>query len=254
MADSVLVDVQDGVGIITLNRPEAKNALNLDVATRVADAVDRFEADDSVVAMVLTGAGGSFCSGMDLKAFTRGERPSIPGRGLCGITEQSPDKPLIAAVEGYALAGGCEMALACDIIVAAKTAKFGIPEVRRGLVAAAGGVLKLAKTMPYGAAMELALTGDFIDAQRAHELGIVTRVAEDGEAMSDALALAKRIAKNAPLAVKASKQLVAGSVKWTDKDLLAWQAKLLAPVMTSEDAIEGATAFAEKREPAWKGR
>lgn len=254
MADSVLVEIQDGVGIITLNRPEAKNALNLDVATRFAAAIDGFEADDSIVAMVITGAGGTFCSGMDLKAFTRGERPAIPGRGLCGITEQPPDKPLIAAVEGYALAGGCELALACDIIVAARTATFGIPEVRRGLVAAAGGVLKLAKTMPYGAAMELALTGDFIGAERAKELGIVTRVAEDGEALNDALTLAKRIAKNAPQAVKASKQLVSGSVKWTDKDLLAWQAELLEPIRNSEDAIEGATAFAEKREPVWKGR
>ena len=254
MSESVLVDVSDGVGVITLNRPEAKNALNLDVATRVAAAVDKFEADDSVVAIIITGAGNTFCAGMDLKAFTRGERPSIEGRGLAGITEAPPQKPLIAAVEGYALAGGCELALAADIIVAAKTAFFGIPEVTRGLVAAAGGVLRLAKTMPYGAAMELALTGDRITAERAAELGIVTRITEDGKALEGALALAKRIAQNAPLAVKISKQLVARSINWTDKELIDWQKDVLAPIMSSEDAIEGATAFAEKRAPVWKGR
>lgn len=254
MSESVLVEVSDGVGVITLNRPEAKNALNLDVATRVAAAVDKFEADDSVVAIIITGAGNTFCAGMDLKAFTRGERPSIEGRGLAGITEAPPQKPLIAAVEGYALAGGCELALAADIIVAAKTAFFGIPEVTRGLVAAAGGVLRLAKTMPYGAAMELALTGDRITAERAAELGIVTRITEDGKALEGALALAKRIAQNAPLAVKISKQLVARSINWTDKELIDWQKDVLAPIMSSEDAIEGATAFAEKRAPVWKGR
>ncbi|WP_134322026.1 crotonase/enoyl-CoA hydratase family protein [Cumulibacter soli] len=254
MSDVVKTEITDGVGIVTINRPEAKNAVNLAVAQGVAAAVDAFEADDAVVAIVVTGAGGTFCSGMDLKAFTRGERPSIPGRGFCGLSEHVVDKPLIAAVEGYALAGGCELALATDIIVAAKTAKLGIPEVKRGLVAAGGGVLKLAKTMPYGAAMELALTGDFLDAERAQELGVVTRVTEDGKALEGALELAKRIAANGPLAVKASKELVSRSIKWIDKDLLALQAEVIDPVFKSEDAIEGATAFAEKRAPQWKGR
>jgi enoyl-CoA hydratase len=249
----VKVDITDGVGVITINRPEAKNAVNLEVAEGVAAAVDKLEADDSVVALIITGAGGTFCSGMDLKAFAQGKRPSIPGRGFAGVTEAEIAKPLIAAVEGYALAGGCELALAADIIVAAKTAQFGIPEVKRGLVAAAGGVLKLAKTMPYGAAMELALTGDFIPAERAQQLGLVTRIAEEGKALDEALALAKKIATNGPLAVKASKQLVSGSIKWMDKDLLAWQAGIIDPVFKSSDAIEGATAFAEKRAPKWTG-
>lgn len=254
MTDVVKTEITDGVGIVTLNRPEAKNAVNLAVAEGVAAAVDRFEADDNVVAIVITGAGGTFCSGMDLKAFTRGERPSIEGRGFAGLSEHEVDKPLIAAVEGYALAGGCELALATDIIVAAKTAKLGIPEVKRGLVAAGGGVLKLAKTMPYGAAMELALTGDFLDAERAQQLGLVTRVTEEGKALEGALELAKRIAANGPLAVKASKQLVSRSIKWIDKELLELQREVIDPVFKSEDATEGATAFAEKRAPQWKGR
>ncbi|GAB3293739.1 crotonase/enoyl-CoA hydratase family protein [Epidermidibacterium keratini] len=254
MTDLVKVDVQDGVGVITLNRPEAKNAVNLEVAQGVADAVDKLEADNSVVALIITGAGGTFCSGMDLKAFARGERPSIPGRGFAGLTEYQLSKPLIAAVEGYALAGGCELALASDIIVAAQTAQFGIPEVKRGLVAAAGGVLKLAKTMPYGAAMELALTGDFIKAERARELGLVTQVTDEGKALDGALELAKRIAQNGPLAVKASKELVSMSIKWVDKDLLEAQKAIIDPVFKSKDAIEGATAFAEKRSPNWTGK
>lgn len=254
MSDVVKVEITDGVGVITIDRPEAKNAVNLAVAEGVAAAVDQLEADDSVVALIITGAGGTFCSGMDLKAFAKGERPSVPGRGFAGLTSHEIAKPLIAAVEGYALAGGCELALAADIIVAARTAQFGIPEVKRGLVAAAGGVLKLAKTMPYGAAMELALTGDFIKAERAQELGLVTRLADDGKALDEAMELAKKIAQNGPLAVKASKQLVSGSIKWIDKELLDWQDQITAPIFASSDAIEGATAFAEKRAPKWQGR
>lgn len=254
MSDAVLTEVQGGVLIVTINRPEAKNAVNKAVAVGVAAAMDRLDSSDDLQVGVLTGAGGTFCAGMDLKAFVTGEMPMIEGRGFAGLVEQPPKKPLIAAVEGYALAGGCELALASDLIVAANNSKFGVPEVKRGLAAAAGGLMRLPQQIPYRIAMEAALTGDFFDAQRAYDLGLINRVAEPGKALETALELAKTIAANGPLAVKVSKQVVQESSDWSQADMWDKQQEIVNPVFSSEDAIEGATAFAEKRAPNWKGK
>ena len=254
MAEPVLTEVTDGVGVLTLNRPEAKNAVDLATTQALAAAVDEFEARADVAVLVLTGAGGTFCAGMDLKAFARGERPRIEGRGFAGLTEAPPAKPLIAAVEGWALAGGCELALTADLIVAARDARFGIPEVKRGLFAAGGGVLRLAKALPYQRAMEKALTGDPLPAEEAHRFGLVNVLTEPGGALAGARELAARITVNGPLAVRASKQLVAGSVGWTDRAALDAQQELADRVFASADALEGARAFAEKRDPVWRAR
>ena len=249
----VLTEFADGVAVFTLNRPEAKNAVNLEVSEALAAAIDEFEARPDLTIGILTGAGGTFCAGMDLKAFARGEKPSIPGRGFGGITEAPPSKPLIAAVEGWALAGGCELALSADLIVASREAKFGIPEVKRGLAAAAGGLLRLPKILPYPLAMELAITGDPLTAEVAHQHGLVNRVTEPGEALTVAKELAARVAANGPLAVKATKQVVAMAANYTDPDAFVAQRKFIDPVVASSDAKEGARAFAEKRAPVWKG-
>jgi len=249
----VLTEVRGPVLIITLNRPEAKNAANLALAQGVAAAIDRLDADDALTVGIITGAGGTFCSGMDLKGFLKGERPSIPGRGFAGLTEAPPKKPLIAAVDGYALAGGMEIALSCDMIVANRKAKFGIPEVKRGLAAAAGGLIRMPRQMPFRVAMEFALTGEFFGADRAYELGIINRVT-DGPALDAALELAAAIGANGPLAVKASKQVIVESRFWPEDQMWNKQQEIVAPVFASEDAREGAAAFAEKRAPNWKGK
>ncbi|MEP5936721.1 MAG: crotonase/enoyl-CoA hydratase family protein [Erythrobacter sp.] len=253
MSEEFLTEVRDGVLIVTINRPEAKNAMTKAAAEGIAAAMDRLDADDDLRVGVLTGAGGTFCSGMDLKGFLRGERPSVEGRGFGGVVEAPPKKPLIAAVEGYALAGGLELMIACDLVVAHKDAKFGIPEAKRGLVAAAGGVMMLPDQIPERIAMELALTGDFIGADRAYELGLINHVT-DGSALDGALELAAKIAANGPLAVRISKAVMKESRGWAMEDRYRNQGKLIAPVFTSEDAREGATAFAEKRAPNWKGK
>jgi enoyl-CoA hydratase len=250
----VLVETSEGIMTITLNRPKARNAVNKAVAIGVAEAVDQLEADDSLRAAILTGAGGTFCSGMDLKAFVSGETPVVEGRGFGGLCEYTAAKPIIAAVEGYALAGGFELAISCDLIVAASDSQFGIPEVKRGLAAGAGGLAKLPKQIPPRIAMELALTGDFISAARAYELGLINRVVDSGEAVAAATALAQSIAANGPLAVAASKAVVDRAPDWNSAEMFAEQMKIIQPVFTSEDAIEGATAFAEKRAPQWKGK
>jgi enoyl-CoA hydratase/carnithine racemase len=248
----VLVEQRDRILIITINRPKAKNAINAAVSKRLADAVDRLDGEPDISVAILTGAGGTFCAGMDLKAFARGENVVVAGRGL-GFTERPPTKPLIAAVEGYALAGGTELALATDLIVASRDSAFGIPEVKRGLVAGGGGLLRLPHRIPSAIAMELALTGDNLTAERAHALGLVNVLAEPGKALDAAVALAEKITANGPLAVAATKRIIVESRGWSPETMFAEQAKILMPVFASNDAKEGAIAFAEKRPPRWTG-
>jgi enoyl-CoA hydratase len=252
--EAVLTEERDGVLIVTLNRPRAKNAVNGAVARGVAAAMDTLDSRDDLRVGVLTGAGGTFCAGMDLKGFLTGENPQEGGRGFGGVAAKPPRTPLIAAVEGWALAGGCEIVLSCDLVVAAEDAKFGIPEVKRGLVAAAGGVFRLPKRLPYHVAMELILTGEPILAPQAKEYGLVNRLTPSGGALEGALELAAQVAANGPLALAASKEMVRSSAGWTEEEAWAAQQELVYPVMASEDAREGATAFAEKRPPVWKGR
>ncbi|MFL0535394.1 crotonase/enoyl-CoA hydratase family protein [Micrococcus luteus] len=252
--EPLLTQIRGAVLVITLNRPQAKNAATLRMAELMAQALDRYEADDSLRAAVLTGAGGTFCAGMDLKAFVRGERPRVEGRGFLALTERPPSKPLIAAVEGHALAGGFETMLACDLVVAGRGARFGLPEVKRGLVAAAGGLMKLPRLTHRAVAMEMILTGDSYDAEFGLANGFVNRVVEDGQALDSALELAERIAANGPLALRASKRVIAESPEWPLREQFQWQREIVEPVFSSEDAEEGAKAFAEKRRPVWQGR
>ena len=254
MSDEVLVERRGAVQVIVINRPQARNALNLAVATGIRDAVDELDADGELRAGVLTGAGGTFSAGMDLKAFLRGERPSFPGRGLCGITQTPPRKPLIGAAEGWALAGGFELVLACDLVVASTSARFGVPEVTRSLVAAAGGALLLPQRIPRAIALEMLLTGDPIDAERAAEVGLINRLVDDGQATDIAVELAMRIAANGPLALIATKQIAAGGADRDGAEKWEKATALMAPVFGSQDAQEGARAFAEKRPPVWKGQ
>ena len=254
MEDPVLVEHRDGITIITINRPQAKNAVNRAVTLGIAAAVDELEARPEQVLGILTGAGGTFCAGMDLKAFVAGENVSLPVGGLGGICRRPPGKPLIAAVVGWALAGGCEIALACDLIVAANDAKFGIPEVKRGLVAGAGGLLRLPRRLPQAIAMELALTGDAMEAVDAHRYGLVNALTPPGGALAGALALAARISGNAPLAVAPSREILTRATDWTMEQGFIEQEVIYAPVIASADARDSALAFAEKRPPIWQGR
>src|SRR5437763_2710185 len=251
---AVITDRRGRVLVITINRPDQRNAVNGAVAHGIAAALDELDADSELTLGVLTGAGKGFCAGMDLKAFVAGERPWAADRGFAGNAQRSADKPLIAAIEGFAVAGGLEVALACDLIVASRGARLGIPEVKRSLVAAGGGLLRLPRMLPRNIAMELALTGDPIDAERAFELGLVNRLADPGRAVEVALELAETIAANGPLALAATKRILVESADWPDAEFFARQGEIVGPVMTSEDAREGATAFAEKRPPVWKGR
>jgi enoyl-CoA hydratase len=253
-APAVLTERRGSVLIITLNRPQVRNAVNTALAEGVAEALESLDADDTLSAGIVTGAGGFFCAGMDLGAFAKGESPWVEGRGFGGITQRAADKPLIAAIEGFAVAGGLEIALGCDLIVAAKGAKLGIPEAKRSLVAAGGGLLRLPKRMPYHVVMELALTGDPLPAERFHEFGVVNRLADPGTALDVALELAATLAKNGPLALIASKKIIERQFDWSAEEMWARQGEIAGPVMTSEDAREGATAFKEKRSPVWKAR
>jgi enoyl-CoA hydratase len=250
----VLVERRDSTLLITIDRPGVKNALDLAVAEGIAAALDELDADSTLKIGVLTGAGGNFSSGMDLKAFAAGQKPVIPGRGLAGFAEAPPAKPLIAAVEGYALAGGFEVALACDLIVASREAVFGLPEVRRGLLAAGGGLVRLPRLLPPRVAAEIILTGEFVTAERMAEHGVVSRLTDPGSAVEAALELAAKIAANAPLAVAGARRMLQLAPDLDEAALWEEQRKLNAEVGSSEDALEGARAFAEKRPPEWKGR
>jgi enoyl-CoA hydratase/crotonobetainyl-CoA hydratase len=255
VSDELLVDVDDGVMVLTINRPHRRNALDLPTAEALAAALDELDARTDVRVGVLTGAGGSFCAGMDLKAYAEtGQRPITESRGGLGIVKRPPVKPMVAAVEGSVLGGGFEVALCCDLIVAAEDAVFGLPEVKRGLVAAAGGAMRLAQRLPYHLALEILLTGEPLSAARALELGLVNRLVPGGQVLDQARELAQAIARNAPLAVAATKRLAVEAPGWPVDEAFTRQEQMLQPVRDSEDAREGARAFSEKRPPVWKGK
>jgi enoyl-CoA hydratase len=252
--EPVLQERRGNVLLITLNRPEVRNAVNAALAAGLAGALEELDGDPELSVGVLTGTGGFFSAGMDLGAFVKGESAWFGDRGFAGITQRASRKPLIAAIEGFALAGGMEIALACDLIVAARGARMGVPEVKRSLVAAGGALLRMPRRMPYHVVMELALTGDPLPAERFHELGLVNRLVEPGTAVEEALALAEAIARNAPLALMATKQILQEQFDWQSTEMWERQGAISGPVFASEDAKEGSAAFKEKREPVWKGR
>jgi enoyl-CoA hydratase len=252
---ALLTEDRDGVLLITLNRPAVRNAVNLEMAEAMAAALDRLDSSPELRVGVIVGAGPAFSSGMDLKAFAEsGARPWAGGRGFAGIVERPATKPLVAGVEGFAVAGGLEIALACDLLVAASDSRFGLPEVKRGLVAAGGGLLRLPARLPAAVASELALTGDLIDAPRAYELGLANRLCPPGEALPQALALADQVAANAPLALTATKRILTSGRNLAPNQFWPWQRDIIDPVFASEDAAEGALAFTENRRPVWRGR
>jgi enoyl-CoA hydratase len=250
----VLVERHDGVLTITINRPAQKNAVNHQVAVELASALDLLDADRELAVGVLTGAGGTFCAGMDLKAFAQGEVPVLRGRGFGGLTRAVVRKPLVAAVEGWALGGGFELALACDLIVAAEDARFGAPEVKRGLVASEGGLIRLPRRVPYHVALRALLTGEPLTAAEARQHGLVTQVTAPGAARDTARELAGRIATNAPLALAAAKEILRTTQGLNDQDAFVRQDEIVARLVESDDAHEGARAFAERRAPVWHGR
>lgn len=247
------VEERGRVLVMTMDRPEARNAMSRAMAHEIAEALDLLDSRNDLAVGVITGAGGTFCAGMDLKGFSRGERPVVDGRGFAGLVKKPPLTPLIAAVEGYALAGGFEIVLSCDLVVASSAAKFGLPEVKRGLTAAAGGLHRLQRRIPYHLAMELVLTGRLWDAADAADVRLVSRLVDPGHALEAALTLADEIAANAPLALKASKQVIIRSEDWPLDERFDRQEEFVDPVRMSADAQEGARAFLEKRSPQWAG-
>lgn len=239
---------------ITLNRPNSRNSINRELGIGLSRALDQLESDERLLVGVLTGAGKGFSSGADLKAVLAGEDPLIGASGFAGIAERALTKPLIVAIEGFALAGGLEVALACDILVASRGAILGLPEPKRGLVASGGGVLRLALRLPHHVAMELALTGEPISAERAYDLGLVSQLTDPGAALPTALALARKIAANAPMAVAATKAIITNAASWPPEVAFARQRELAHRANTSVDTAEGALAFLEKRAAVWSGR
>jgi enoyl-CoA hydratase len=252
--DVVLFSATDGVATVTINRPESKNAVNRAVSEAMAEAFDELDRRDDLQVGILAGSGNTFCAGMDLKAFAAGEVVRVPGRGFGGLTERPPVKPLIAAVEGWALAGGFELLLACDLVVAGRGSKFGLPEVKRGLVARAGGLVRLPRRVPKSLAVQMLLTGDPISAERAREAGLVNELTEDGGALDGALRMAQTISRNAPMALAACKAFVEAAEDWSITEAFTKQGVYTDAVFNSEDAKEGAVAFAEKRPPHWNNR
>ncbi len=254
MAEEILRERRGHVEILTINRPAARNAINRATAIALSDALDDCETNDDVWVVVLTGADDkAFSAGMDLKAFAAGEFP-ITEKGFAGITQRDFPKPIIAAANGSALAGGFEILISCDMVVAAEHAKFGIPEASRGLIAGGGGLIRLPKRIPLAVAYEMALTADPIDAERAYELGLVNRVVPGDRVVDEAVALAERIAKNAPMAVRTSKDVMKRSRELSEDESWTLNADAFGMIGQSADALEGAIAFAEKREPNWQGK
>ncbi|WP_327009834.1 crotonase/enoyl-CoA hydratase family protein [Dactylosporangium sp. NBC_01737] len=253
-APAVLLERRGHVAIVTVNRPHRRNAINRTTADALAETFTALDADMSVRAIVFTGAGGTFSAGMDLRDFPVQGRPSVPGRGFAGFVQAPPRVPVVAAVEGWALGGGFEMVLACDLVVAANDARFGLPEVTRGLAARGGGAFRLPRRLPYALATELILTGEPIDAGRAAGCGLVNRLTPPGGALEAAVQLAQTVAANAPLAVTASVQVLRRSADWADDEAFTRQDEWFDPVFASADAAEGSRAFAERRVPLWAGR
>lgn len=250
-----LLVVDDGpVRTITFNRPEVRNAIDQATATALACALDELDADPELAVGVITAVGGHFCAGMDLRAFLETGIPMTEGRGFGGITARAADKPLIAAVEGYALGGGFEIALACDIIVASRSARFGLPEVKLGLVAGAGGIMRLPQRLPHYVAMRMILTGDALEATDAERYGLLSVLCDEGTATVTATGLAARIAANGPLAIRASKRLVRTARVWPEHEMFERQRHIVDPVSASVDAREGVDAFLSHRAPTWRAR
>ncbi len=251
---TILREKRDHIEIITINRPEARNAIDGPTSTAIGNALDEIEADKDIWVVIITGAGDkAFCAGMDLKAFAAGQIGEIasPKYGFAGIAKRRYPKPIIAAVNGAALAGGCEIMLSCDLVVASETAVFGIPEVKRGLIAGGGGLIRLHRRLPLSVALELALTGDPIDAKRAQELGLVNRVVPQDNVLDEAMKLANAIAENSPIAVRNSKKVIFDTLSTEEADSWKISDTAFGEIFVSTDAMEGAVAFAEKRKPNW---
>jgi enoyl-CoA hydratase len=252
--EDVLVRRENGILIVTINRPRQRNAVNGAVSAGIARALDLLDSSPDLRVGVLHGNGPAFSAGLDLKAFAAGEQVRDPDRGFGGIVERPPAKPLIAAVEGWALGGGFEIVLACDLVTAGRSARFGLPEVRRGLAARGGGVFRLPRRLPHSLAMEVIVTGAPLEAARAAEFGLVNRLVEDGQALTAAIELAELVAANAPMSVRASKAVAVQSADWPLGEEFQRQRAYLEPVFASADATEGVAAFRERRDPKWQDR